>query len=203
MMAAASFYPPVGAGKPIEFIEVQELLSAKGLRFGIDWETVKSSILSCNTSRRALSASRWRGVAGLRTRSPPAGNRADPPQEGSPEDPAAQAVDFKAISPFRFVKKGDTLARITPRIDGVAGIDVMGAAVAYGKSLAQFEKPGRTPRSKEGSHRPVRRQVRGQRQLLSGSARFSRSKAMWTTQRGILILPATWSFRARSSRASR
>ena len=53
MMAAASFYPPVGAGRPVEFLEVQELMIAKGLRFGISWDTVRSSVLACNTSRKA------------------------------------------------------------------------------------------------------------------------------------------------------
>ncbi|HVP17922.1 MAG TPA: hypothetical protein VMU36_02935 [Spirochaetia bacterium] len=31
MLAVASFHPPVGAGKPIEFLDVKELLIAKGL----------------------------------------------------------------------------------------------------------------------------------------------------------------------------
>ena len=143
MLAVANFYPPAGAGKPIEFIEVKELLIGKGLRFGIDWETVKSSILSCNTSRRAIC-----GVEVARGRrpsdeiSPRLEIEASLLRKEVPENPAAQAVDFKAISPFRFVKKGDILARNTPRIDGVAGIDVMSVVIAYGKSSAQSPKPG-------------------------------------------------------------
>jgi uncharacterized protein len=151
MMATASFYPPAGAGKPIEFIEVKELLIAKSLRFGIDWETVKSSILSCNTSRRAIC-----GVEVARGRKPSDEISSRLEIEASllkkeaPENSVAQAVDFKAISPFRFVKKGDILARNTPRIDGVAGIDVMGVVVAYNKSSTQSPKPGKNTQVEEG-----------------------------------------------------
>jgi len=144
MMAAASFYPPVGAGRPVEFLEVQELMIAKGLRFGISWDTVRSSVLACNTSRKAHA-----GVEVARGRRPT--DEIGPRLEVEPallkketaESPEAQAVDFKAISPFRFVKKGDVLARITPRIEGTAGIDVMGAVVAYGKAPAPRLKPGK------------------------------------------------------------
>jgi uncharacterized protein (DUF342 family) len=52
-------------------------------------------------------------------------------------------VDFKAISPFRMVRKGDILARISPRVEGVAGIDVMGAVVPHGKSPGSSPKPGK------------------------------------------------------------
>ncbi len=151
MTAVASFYPPAGAGKPIEFIEVQELLTARGLRFGIDWEKVESSILSCNTSRRAVFE-----VEVARGRRP---SEEIPPRleiepsllkRDAPENPAAQTVDFKAISPFRFVKKGDLLARITPHIKGVEGIDVAGAAVASGKSSVQSPKPGKNTRAEGG-----------------------------------------------------
>jgi hypothetical protein len=144
MMALASFYPPVGAGKPIEFIEVQELLTAKGVRFGIDWERVKSSILSCNTSRRTLS-----GVEVARGRRPsdeiPSRLEIEPSllKKEAVETSAAQTVDFKSISPFRFVKKGDILARSSPRIEGLSGVDVTGAVVAYGKSVAQSLKSGK------------------------------------------------------------
>ncbi|MGA2615140.1 MAG: FapA family protein [Spirochaetia bacterium] len=144
MMAAAAFYPPVGAGKQIQFIEVQELVVAKGLRFGINWDAIKSSILACNTSRKALA-----GVEVARGRRP--SDEAPPSLDVEPsllkketaESLEAQAVDFKSISPFRFVKKGDILARITPRIEGVAGIDVMGAVVAYGKAPGKSPRPGK------------------------------------------------------------
>ncbi|MGO9410931.1 MAG: DUF342 domain-containing protein [Spirochaetia bacterium] len=144
MLAAANFYPPVGGGKQVEFIEVKELVIAKGLRFGIDWDKVKSSIASCNTARKALT-----GVEIARGRRPseeiPARLEVEPSllKKDPADGPEAQAVDFKAISPFRFVKKGDVLARISPRIEGVAGIDVTGAVVAYAKAPAQGRKPGK------------------------------------------------------------
>jgi len=151
MMTVASFYPPIGARKPIELIEVQELLIAKGLRLGIDREKLKSSILCCNTSRRANC-----GVEVARGRrpsdeiSPRLEIEASLLRREAPENPAAQTVDFRAISPFRFVKKGDTLAWITPRIKGMTGIDVTGAVVAYGNSSAHSPKPGKNTQVDEG-----------------------------------------------------
>jgi hypothetical protein len=144
MIAVASFYPPVGGGKQVEFIEVRELVVAKGLRFAINWETIRSSILACNTARKALT-----GVEIARGRRPsdeiPARLEIEPSllKRESSESLQAQTVDFKAISPFRFVRKGDILGRITPRIEGVAGIDVMGAVVAYGKAPADSPKGGK------------------------------------------------------------
>ncbi|HUI69979.1 MAG TPA: FapA family protein [Spirochaetia bacterium] len=143
MAAVGSFYPPVGAGKPVEFLGVQELAIAKGLRFGIDWDAVKSSILECNTSRQALI-----GVEIARGRKPsdeiPA--RLELEQSLVKKETAqteARTVDFKAISAFRLVRKGDILARITPRTEGIAGIDVTGAVVAYGKGETASPKPGK------------------------------------------------------------
>jgi len=144
MAAAASFYPPVGAGRQVEFLEVQELAIAKGLRFGINWDAVKSSIITCNTSRKALV-----GVEIARGRKPsdeiPARLELEPSllKKETADYPDAQTVDFKAISPFRFVKKGDVLARITPQTEGVAGIDVTGAVIAYGRAEASSLKPGK------------------------------------------------------------
>ncbi|MGA2766269.1 MAG: FapA family protein [Spirochaetia bacterium] len=144
MMAAVSFHPAAGTGKQIELIEVREQLAARGLRFGIDWDMVKSSILSCNASRTVLP-----GVEIARGRRPL--DEIEPRLElepvllkkETPEGPAAHAVDFKAISPFRMVRKGDILARISPRVEGVAGIDVMGAVVPHGKSPGSSPKPGK------------------------------------------------------------
>lgn len=144
MMAVASFHPPLGAGKQIELLEVKELLIARGLRFGIDWDAVRSSILSCNTSRKAVI-----DVEIARGRRPideiPAQLELQQSllKKESQDSPESQSVDFKARSPFRFVKKGDILARTRPRIDGESGIDVTGAVVAYGKAQLKSHKPGR------------------------------------------------------------
>jgi uncharacterized protein len=144
MTAAASFYPSVGGGKQVEFLEVKELVIAKGLRFGINWDVVKSSLAACNATRRTLV-----GVEVAHGRRPvdeiPARLEIDASllKKETAESPDAQTVDFKAISPFRFVRKGDVLARITPRIEGIAGIDVTGAVVAYGKAPVNSPRPGK------------------------------------------------------------
>ena len=152
MLATASFHPPAGTGKSVDFMEVRELIIAKGLRFGIDWDQVKAAISRCNTARKAQV-----GVEIARGRRPtdeiPNGMEVEPSLLKKEEAgaPGQQAVDFKAISPFRLVKKGDVLARVTPRIEGIAGIDVTGAVVAYGKAPSSAPRPGKNTAAHDGA----------------------------------------------------
>ncbi len=144
MVARAAFFPPAGAGRLIELVDVQRLLTATGVKFGIDGDAVKSAILSCNTSRTPL-----RDVEVARGRKPidelPASTVIEPSlvKKSSLETSSSATVDFKSISPFVFVKKGDTLARVTPRIEGVSGVDVTGAVVPCGKASVEPAKPGK------------------------------------------------------------
>jgi len=144
MMAVANFYPPLGTGKPIVLIEVREQLIARGLRFGIDWDLVNSSIATSNGSHKALANVE---IAHGRRPTDEVSSHIEIEssllKKESPENPEALSVDFKAVSPFQVVKKGDVLARVVPRVDGVAGIDVTGVAVAYGKSADTSPHPGK------------------------------------------------------------
>jgi hypothetical protein len=107
-------------------------------------EVLKSAITACNTARVTQ-----RDVEVARGRKP-----VDelPPsivieeslvKKGEAKAPAGATIDFKAISPFVMVKKGDPLARVTPRTEGISGIDVTGAVVTYGKAPGDALKPGK------------------------------------------------------------
>jgi uncharacterized protein (DUF342 family) len=144
MTAFASFFPPRGAGQTLELSGVQYLLEARGVRSGIDWDTVRSSIQACNTTRKALAdveiahGTRPSDEINSHVEIEPALLAKDPPQ-----NPDAQTVDFKSLSPFRFVKRGDVLARVVARREGVTGTDVTGVAIAYSKSARRSLRPGR------------------------------------------------------------
>jgi uncharacterized protein (DUF342 family)/AmiR/NasT family two-component response regulator len=144
MTAFAAFYPARGSGRLIELSGVEYLLEARGVRFGIDWDAVKSSIQSCNTSRKTLAeveiAHGVKPVEEINSHIEiePALLAKDPQS-----DPGSLVVDFKAQSPFRFVKTGDVLARVEPRKDGHVGTDVTGVAIAYGKITRRSARPGK------------------------------------------------------------
>ncbi len=144
MTAFASFFPPRGTGLTLELSGVQYLLEARGVRFGIDWDTVRSSIQACTTTRKALAdveiahGTRPSDEVNSHVEIEPALLAKDPLQ-----NPDAQTVDFKSLSPFRFVKRGDVLARVVARREGVAGTDVTGVAIAYSKSTRRSFRPGK------------------------------------------------------------
>ncbi len=144
MTAVASFSAPAASAGRIELDEVRDLLTAKGVRFGIDWDLVNSSILSCNTSRTALVD---REIAHGQKPSNEVDRHLDVEPslltKAAPESSETRAIDFKALSPFQLVKKGDILARVSPRTEGAAGVDVTGAAVAYGRTACATLRPGK------------------------------------------------------------
>jgi hypothetical protein len=67
------------------------------------------------------------------------------------EDLVAARVDFREVSPFTLVKKGDVLASLTPKQDGAMGTSVRGTAVAYQKEAASYPKPGKNTAWQAGS----------------------------------------------------
>ena len=150
MTATASFFPPQGDGKPIALPAVQELLSSSSVRFGVDWDAVNTAIAACNSSRTRLpEVEIAHGI-------PPTDQvnshlELEPSllEKELPEKSEALAVDFKARSPFRLVKRGDLLARMVPRREGVAGVDVQGTAVAYAKSASPSPRPGKNTETKD------------------------------------------------------
>ncbi len=144
MAAVADFSPSAGTGAQIELASVGEKLAAMGVRFGIDWDAINSSILACTTSRKRVA-----NVEIARGRKP--AEEVDSHLEIEPsllrkrvsDEPQTRTVDFKALSPFEVVKKGGTLALMVPRTEGEAGIDVTGVAVAYGRSTRKSLRPGK------------------------------------------------------------
>jgi uncharacterized protein len=144
MTAVASFFPSRGAGRPLELSGLQYLLDARGVRFGIDWDAIKSSVEACNTTHKALSDVE---IAHGSEPSDEINSHIEIENALLAKEPAkdsgSQVVDFKALSPFRFVKKGDVLARVIPRREGVAGADVTGVAIAYAKSSRWSTRPGK------------------------------------------------------------
>jgi len=115
MVCTADFYPPTPNGAPIDPDKVQERLHALGVVHGIDWEGISNALVACNIDRKeVLDVVVARGT---------------PP---TPEVPAhyvleerfqqkkplpidsEERVDYRTLSPFTIVKKGDLVARLVP-----------------------------------------------------------------------------------------
>jgi uncharacterized protein (DUF342 family) len=144
MEARADFQPPAGDGAPISLEAVEDALRSKGISHGVDWEVVKDCILRCNGERVVVADA-------IVARGTPAQDEVPACIVVEPslrkETPIAadreEAIDYKARSPFQLIKKGDVLARIVPKQEGVFGIDVKGKKVQYGKKSVKNPRPGK------------------------------------------------------------
>jgi uncharacterized protein (DUF342 family) len=152
MLAHATFQPPTGNGNPLTFDAVREAIEGKEINTGIDWEAIKGCILTCNEERvmvsEAVVARGRRPVDEV----PPYLILSDAfAEKPKKEEPAGARVDFRELSLFTLVKKGDVLATLMPKVDGAMGTTVRGAAVAFHKMPVPYAKPGRNTQWEAGN----------------------------------------------------
>lgn len=152
MTALAHFLPPSGKGEPFGLPAFEDLLASNGIRFGLDMAAVREAILRCATERVPVT-----GITAARGKQPEDEVSAYIVVEPGLLEPqrktdGREAVDHKASSPFSIVRKGDVLARMIPRREGVMGTDVHGSAIPYGFNRVEYPKPGKnTSWSGEGT----------------------------------------------------
>jgi uncharacterized protein (DUF342 family) len=144
MVVHAHFHPPTGTGQPLTLGAVQKAINVKGITGGIDWEAVKGCILTCNEERTdVLDVVLARGKRPI-DEIPPylvLSDRLVSRQQK--EELMGARVDFKELSLFTLVKKGEELAALMPKQDGKMGENVLGNAVAFGKQRIPFPRPGK------------------------------------------------------------
>jgi uncharacterized protein (DUF342 family) len=142
MSAVAEFRPPGTGGKPLVPEDLEKLLLQKSITSGILWPVIHEAMQACNLEHKLLA-----NVVIA---------RGDVPQPYVPEhlelekhwgehpevDHDAIAIDWKAVSPFVMVKKGDLLAHRVPEVLGRDGINVLGVTVAGGTSLPAALRAG-------------------------------------------------------------
>ena len=151
MLVLATFYPPTGDGKPLDLEAVRVGIEALGVTTGVDWETVKRSVLNCNEERLQLSdVEVAHGKKPEDEILPYLVMNPDLKPKALADDPPTR-VDFWEVSPFTIVKKGDALASIIPKHDGAMGKSVMGADVPFLKHAVPFPKPGKNTLWQKGS----------------------------------------------------
>jgi uncharacterized protein (DUF342 family) len=151
MLALATLHPPTGTGGPLTLDLVRDAIEGKGINTGVDWEAIKGSLLTCNEERIVVSE-----VVVARGRRP---LDEIPPylliSESLAEKPKAEQrdaarIDFRELSLFTVVKKGDVLATLVPKQQGKMGTTVRGAGVAFKKEPVPYPKPGRNTKWESG-----------------------------------------------------
>ncbi len=147
MTAKASFFPPSNGGQLLSPDAFGRTLEAKGIRYGVDWETIKEALFRCNTEQVEVP-----DVLVARGRDPidqtPAYLAIEERLLQSPHKPDTDGarMDFREISPFVIVRKGEVLARLIPERSGSEGYTVHGRALPYQATKAPRPKAGRNTR---------------------------------------------------------
>jgi len=152
MTAVCDFYPPsegegfAGSeeGKPIELESVEKIIEAKGIVTGINWDAINSAIFKCNTERIPVN-----DVVIAKGSPPkdeiPAHLEIEKELLGDTKnlDMDQRRIDYREVSPFVLVKKGDLLARVVPGVPGILGETVAGKSVPYKTAKIKTLKPGK------------------------------------------------------------
>ena len=150
MEVTADFYPPVENGMSLEVDDVRYLLKSHGVIHGIDWSIIKKTIDKCNNERILIM-----GVVIA---------RGTKPEDEIPEhiiiephllkkskniNKESNAVDFKKMTSYTLVKKGETLARIIPLKEGKFGKNIKGEYIPYQKKIVEKLQAGKNTAIKD------------------------------------------------------
>jgi len=143
MSALADFYPPTGAMNPIDPDAMAESLSAKGISEGVDWDTIKEAVFKCNTERiRVTDVVVARGTRPVDEVPEHLLIEEQLIKKSSGSEADSTRIDFKEVSPFVLVKKGQELAKYIPNRAGRMGTTVLGRAVSYKTRQVPVIDPG-------------------------------------------------------------
>lgn len=151
MIATADFVPPLDSWKPDELKYIKELLNSKGIIYGIDWDAIKKALFKCNTERvHVTDVIIARGKKPINEIPEHLIVEEKLIKEKPVLDSKALRIDYKELSPFVFVKKGEVLAKLVPKKEGVMGSSVYGKAIPYKIADIHQIKPGKnTHRQKD------------------------------------------------------
>ncbi|MCX7786664.1 MAG: FapA family protein [Spirochaetes bacterium] len=150
MACIGDFYPPSPGGEPLSLEKVQERLQALGVVYGVNWEILGSALFTCNLERQeVLDLFIARGTDPV-PEVPEHYQLEEGIQNCKPTlDSDAQRVDFRSVSPFIIVKKGDRLARKVPRRSGVLGRTIRGKDLPFPIERVTFLVPGKNTEERE------------------------------------------------------
>lgn len=150
MEARLSMYPPSPGMALVTKESIRAELNRCSVVFGVQWDELETALQRCNLEHIALE-----GILAARGDAP----RDEIPRHYIPEerllskapiDAGNEArIDFKEISPFVLVKKGERLGSIVSAQDGKDGTNVLGNSIPGKKSL--YENFSLGPNITEGT----------------------------------------------------
>lgn len=148
--AYADFIPSSGEGAELSVSYVRSVILEAGLKHGVDWEIVDSTIMYCNLNKKSRTGVKIATGTAPESEVPEYWNLEEKFfKHAMGFDNEALKVDFKDRSPFIMVKKGELLARKVKGKKGVEGISVKKKPLPFKrKKIVQFT-PGRNTIEKD------------------------------------------------------
>jgi uncharacterized protein (DUF342 family) len=148
----ADFLPPLMNGTPLTIQIITEILESVNLVYGVNWDAIEQALEECNASRRQV-----RDV--LIASGEPAEIEVAEYYELNPifnKKPERRTdhkgkIDYREISPFTIVKKGQVLAKLKPLKPGKEGTTVRGTPLPYGSITPEGVTSGKNTRIEKNS----------------------------------------------------
>ena len=142
MFVRADFRPPGAEGKPLSPSDVEALISQLGITHGVLWPAISEAIQACNLEHKLLT-----DVVIAKGEAPvfavPEHFELEAVWTKAPEvDRNALSIDWKSISPFMMVKKGDLLAHRVKEVLGKEGFTVFGRPLGTKTLQPEPLRPG-------------------------------------------------------------
>jgi len=143
MSALADFYPPGGEMNPIEPDQIADLLSAKEIIEGVDWDAINEAVFRCNTERiRMTDVIVARGTRPIDEVPEHLLIEEQLIKKSSGSEVDSVRIDFREVSPFVLVKEGQELAKYIAKREGSMGTTVLGKAIPYKTRQITVTVPG-------------------------------------------------------------
>jgi len=129
----ADFLPPLMNGVPLNIKIVTEILESVNLVYGVKWDAIELALEECNASRRlvkdVLIATGESAQVEIEEYYELNHIFSKKPERKTDHK---EKIDYREISPFTIVKKGQVLATLKPRRPGKEGMTVRGTVLPYG-----------------------------------------------------------------------
>ena len=144
MQAVAGFFPPSEGMEHLKTDDVAEILSDRRISHGVDWDVISEAVFKCNTEFEPVTdVVIARGAEPVDEIPEHLEIEKDLSRKENEKDRDKDRVDFKRISPFVLVKKGDALAHIVRTRPGEMGFTVSGKSLPYKKTKIIQLAPGK------------------------------------------------------------
>jgi uncharacterized protein (DUF342 family) len=129
----ADFLPPLMNGTPLNIKIITEILESVNLVYGVKWDAIELALEECNASRRqvrdiliAVGEAAEVEIAEYYELNHMFHKKPERKTDHK------ERIDYREISPFTIVKKGQVLATLKPRRPGKEGMTVRGVPVPFG-----------------------------------------------------------------------